>query len=251
MAMDYRASLVDQLDPMRKKAMPGDPIGVESMGQRSDNTGVAGGMPPPTSFVDSMPVTPPSPFVDSTPAMPATPIATASAPQPATPDYKTRGKYATFNAGADDKYNRPWDQLSERYKMQTVLSHFDPNQGITPEVIAALNAANINGAQFSGSKDKLDARNLSAWENYDGREGIGDIIEGFNDPNRAQKSWGAWGPEGPPAAAQGGTNMAGSLANPLLQGDSMGSINAALGKLAQPTDLIQRLIAQLQGGGNG
>jgi hypothetical protein len=124
----------------------------------------------------------------------AAPVATE--PTAAAPvDYTKRGKFGTFNAGAADKYDKPWEQLSERYKMQTVLSNFDPNAGITPEVIAALNAANINGATFSGSGDKLDARGLQNWENYDGHEGIGDIIERFKDPNNKNKTWGAWAPE--------------------------------------------------------
>lgn len=162
---------------------------------------------------------------------------------PAAPDYTKRGQFATFNMGADDKYNRPWDQLSERYKMQTVLSNFDPNAGITPEVIAALNAANINGATFSGSKDKLDARGLKNWEHYDGREGIGDIIQGFNDPNRTNKSWGAWAPEDGGAPGGGGMAAGGGL-DPRLMGDPMAGIQEALGKLGSSENL-QALLRQL------
>lgn len=124
---------------------------------------------------------------------PMSPEGQGAAPQP---NYTQRGQYGTFNA-TSDKYNRPWDQMSERYKMQTVLSNFDPNKGITPEVLAALNGANINGAKFAGHGDKLDASNLQAWEGYDGRQGIGDVIQGFNDPAMADKhTWGAWQPEG-------------------------------------------------------
>jgi hypothetical protein len=170
------------------------------------------------------------------------PSAPAALP-PATPDYTKLGKYTTFNAGAADKYNKPWDQLSERYKMQTILSNFDPSGGITPDVINALNTAGggINGATFSGSKDKLDARGLQKWENYDGREGIGDIIQGFNDPNNKNKSWGAWQPEGP---AQGG------LLGPQMP--SMGIFdnpNVGAGDLPQTSadsaSLLQQILAQL------
>lgn len=150
----------------------------------------AGGDPISDAIRGSLPPGPTVPGGDPN-AGEAPPMADA----PTLPDYTKRGKFGTFNMGADDKYNRPWDQLSERYKMQTVLSNFDPNAGITPEVIDALNKANINGATFSGSGDKLDARNLSAWENYDGHEGIGDIIQGFKDPNNKNKTWGAWLPE--------------------------------------------------------
>lgn len=205
----------------------------------------------------------PAPSLPGTNGVPATPDPAPSLgmngpdagglPGPA--DYTKRGKFATFNAGADDKYNRPWDQLSERYKMQTILSNFDPNQGITPEVIAALNKANINGATFSGGKDKLDARGLQNWENYDGREGIGDIIKGLNDPNMAGKhEWGAWQPEGDapqraemPAGGGGRPSFGGSTINSSLQGNAQDDIQAALAQLQGRSPNIQELIKQLGG----
>jgi hypothetical protein len=118
------------------------------------------------------------------------------------------GAWSTDAANPSEKFARPWDERSERYKMLSVLSHFDPTKGLnfkneqlgmTP--IEALNQASINGAQFSAAgDDKLDARNLSAWRNYDGTEGIGDIIKGFKT---GKGTWGGWGPEskGAPAAA--------------------------------------------------
>lgn len=176
------------------------------------------------------------PFVDVPPGPAGSPVSAAT-------DYTKRGKFATFNAGADDKYNRPWDQLSERYKMQTVLSNFDPNAGITPDVLAALNGANIKGAKFSGSGDKLDAQNLQQWENFDGRQGVGDMLKGFNDPAMAGKhEWGAWQPEDsgggqPQGAPSGGLpNFGGAQLDSALGGD--------------PLAKIQELIAQLSAGGN-
>lgn len=180
----------------------------------------------------------------------APPVAAPAAP--AAPDYTKRGQFATFNAGADDKYNRPWDQLSERYKMQTVLSNFDPNAGITPDVINALNSANINGARFSGSGDKLNATGLSAWENYDGREGIGDIIQGFKDPNNKHKAWGAWQPEG--GSAGGGvaptTRMPMGGVSPLLAGNPLTNSQDALKNIGgfSESNMLQQLIQALGGG---
>lgn len=191
------------------------------------------------------------PLVDAAPGPSAPPIGAA----PAAPDYTKRGTFGTFNANSD-KYSRPWDQMSERYKMQTVLSNFDPSKGVTPEVLDALNKANINGATFSGGRDKLSANNLKAWEGYDGREGVGDVIQGFNDPNNTNKSWGAWQPDEAGPAAGGGAPAQGghsggplSQADPLLSGDPMAKIQAALAQLSGPRSNAQELLQQLMGGG--
>lgn len=181
--------------------------------------------------------------------MPSADAGPAAGPA-AAPDYTKRGKFATFNAGADDKYNRPWDQLSERYKMQTILSNFDPSQGITPDVLKALNTTGggINGATFAGGADKLDAQNLQKWEGFDGRQGIGDIIKGFNDPAMAGKhTWGAWQPDeaGPAAGPAGG--VLGMTGQPQIGAiDQLGDL--AGGGILQK---IQQALAQYMKGNDG
>lgn len=149
--------------------------------------------------------------------------AQAAAPATKIPDWNQLGQYkgqmGAWSQGdqLSDKFAVPYDQRSERYKMLSKLSYFDPTKGLnfrneelgmTP--IEALNLdGGINGATFSAAgDDKLDARGLSRWENYDGREGIGDIITGFKT---GKGTWGAWGPEagGAPAGMQpgGGSQM--------------------------------------------
>lgn len=168
-------------------------------------------------------------------------------------DYKQLGKYADQMGvfSGNDKLNVPWDQRSERYKMLTVQSNFDPNAGITPEMIAALNAADINGAKFSGDRDKLSATGLNNWENYDGREGVGDIIQGFNDPSRKGKlTWGAWAPEGGGAPAPQGAGHANAMAS-LLGGFGMPSYDGETGKGgslgSNYSDLVMKYLAQQLG----
>lgn len=175
-------------------------------GGNGDNWGVmndfpsasGSGGPIPTSMpADGMrptnvpPLNPPggtvAPIVD-----PAAPVVDPAAPPPV--DYTKLGQFGSRLAagrGVSEKIQRPWDKQSERYKMLTVLSHFDPNNGLTPEVIAALNAANIHGAKFSGSKDKLTVENAGNWKRF-GVGGTGDIIGGFNNPNKKVKEWAAW-----------------------------------------------------------
>lgn len=157
---------------------------------------------------------------------------------PVAEDYKALGKYADRLgawSGNTDKLGRGWDDKSERYKMLTVMSHFDPNAGITPEMIAALNGADIHGAKFSGDRDKLTVDNAGGWARF-GKGGTGDVIERFNDPNNTNKQWGAWQVDDAPAtgAPQGGglpmPNL-GSIA-PVLGGD-MGTYNTLQDRLRQ------------------
>jgi hypothetical protein len=246
--LQNRKALLGVLGQDEGQEAPDMAGGLDLSGPMAGNTGIAGGM-------DAKAFTyPQGPGPDV-----GAPTASPAVTTPEAPDYTKRGKFSTFNA-TSDKYDRPWDQKSERYKMQTVLSNFDPNQGITPDVIAALNAANINGATFSGSKDKLDARGLKSWENYDGQEGIGDIIEQFNNPAMAGKhTWGAWLPEGGDAGggqAMGGgaPSMAGigptPLGGQLTSGDPLAQIQAALAQYSNSPN-IQALLAQLGAGQHG
>lgn len=92
---------------------------------------------------------------------------------------------------SNEKFQRPWDEMSERYKMLTILSNFDPSKGVTPEVVDALNKANIKGAKFSGEGDKLSATGLEQWNDYDGAEGLGDVITGFKT---GKGTWSPWSP---------------------------------------------------------
>lgn len=132
------------------------------------------------------------------------PFVSQPEPTDATPavDYTQMGQYANrMGAYNADKFNVPWDQRSEKYQIGTVLSHFDPDKGLTPEVIAALNAANIHGAKFSGSGDKLNVNNVTGYDRF-GNGGTADIIGSFKDPN-ATHNWGAWFVDDNPAGAGG------------------------------------------------
>ena len=198
---------------------------------------------------EDAPNTSPAPALDPVLASP-----TGPADAPKAEDYTKLGQFAnrmgnwsTDAANPSEKFAVPWDQRSDRYKTLTVQSHFDPNQGVTPEMIAALNAAHINGATYSGGKDKLGAHGLQNWENYDGREGLGDVIQGFNDPNNTNKQWNAWSPENAgPASGNGGSAMGGLP--PELGGDPMAAIQAALAKYQGKSPNIEALLAQLGGG---
>lgn len=163
----------------------------------------------------------------------------------ATPDYTKLGQFAgKMSAWSQDpnniqneKFKSPWDKMSERYKMMTVLSNFDPRKGITPDVINALNEAKINGARFSGEGDRLNATGLQNWENFNGQEGIGDIIKGFKTGNG---EWVPWSPEG-------GGGEAGQSPMPHGPAADFGAnlINPALGS----GDFFQKLIEQAKQAG--
>lgn len=233
MARTYQTALVDELDPRRRGTMAED---ADRVGPRIDNTGIAGGQ---AQTIDQPILS--GPLVDAAP--PATSSSTA------TPDYKKLGKYAgqmsAWSTSADnpsEKFARPWDQQSERYKLLTVLSNFDPTQGITPDVINALNAADIKGARFSGSGDKLNAMNLQGWKDFD-KEGIGDVIQGFKT---GKGQWVPWSPENT-GGGGGAAPVHAGLISPLLTGSAGGNIQSALSRFGESPDLIQQLIARLQG----
>jgi hypothetical protein len=136
--------------------------------------------------------------------------------------------------------------------MGRVLSEHDSRQGITPEVLAGLNG--LGFGNFSGQGDKLSLAGLTdkgRQANLRGDYKDADFNVGFKSGN------GKWGYADPVAEAQemaaggqGGPGMfAGSSISPILQGDAQGNIQNALGKLSAPSDLLQQLLAQLQGGG--
>ena len=80
-----------------------------------------------------------------------------------------------------------------------------------------------------------------------------DVVGGFGaDGSNAQGwRWGAGDEQGGAPAGPGGPGggmFGGSSISPVLQGDAQGNIQSALGKLGAPSDLLQQLLAQLQGG---
>lgn len=179
---------------------------------------------------------------------------------PAAPDYKSLGKYASGGyTAANEKFNRPWEDRSERYKMMTVLSNFDPKQGITPEVLAALNGAGISGAKFSGSGDKLNIENLGGDPRL-GTGGTADVIKGLKGQN-ADTAWAPWQVDEPGGGAAtlptagmqtgpGGSALAGLPLDSLLtSGDPFSAIQNALGSMVggertNAQALLQKLMGQ-------
>jgi hypothetical protein len=117
---------------------------------------------------------------------------------------KFRGSMKGFN---DDKFGNE-EHTTPKYQIARTLQNFDPAQGVTPELLAALNALGIG--TFSGQKDKVHVSG-AVDPRFEGYTTI-DLVEGFNNPN-GTKSWqyGAINPNAPaeqasaaPAAAAGG-----------------------------------------------
>lgn len=184
----------------------------------------------------------------------AAPMETAAPVAPAGPDYRKPGQY-TSTAYDPTKMQRPWDEMSEKYRIGTVLSNFDPSRGLTPEVIDALNKADIFGAKFSGAGDKLTVDNAGGHARF-GKGGTADVNIGFKT---GKGTWGAWtDPElEAQAAAQGGmgggmnSSLAGAQSNlnGLLRSDFQSAIQAALAKMTNGgAPNLQALLQQLGGG---
>jgi hypothetical protein len=227
--MDYQSALIDQLDPTKKKAV--QPGGME-LGAMGGVAGIAPG--------EMSPNTGPAPAIDPPLALPVGP---ADAPKPAGDFGRTMG----YNP---DKFNDP-NKHDFKYDTARVLSRFDPRQGFTPDVINALNGE-LGGTygNFAGGGDKLS---------LSGAKGAKDAADFANQDwiyahkaNNDATKWNFGGGGAPDPAAGGGQAgpgmFAGSSLSPIMQGDAQGNIQDALGKLNAPSDLLQQLLAQLQGG---
>lgn len=144
---------------------------------------------------------------------------------------------------------------SPKYQIGQVASRYDPKMGITPEMLAELNALGLG--TFTGSRDKLYVSG-NVDPRFEGYTTI-DMVRGFNGPGGGQAwQYGAENPNAPaqqaaaPQAAGGG--MGGGFAsasggvNGLLGGNPYQGITDALGKLTQGGQVnIEALIRQLQG----
>lgn len=106
-----------------------------------------------------------------------------------------------------EKFNGDHD--SPKYQVLRTLSHFDPSQGATPEVIAALNQLGLG--TFSGAKDKIRVGG-QVDPRFEGFTEM-DLIQGFNDPNNKTKTWG-YGASNPNAPQQAAAPAPGMMGGP-------------------------------------
>jgi hypothetical protein len=158
--------------------------------------------------------------------MPVTPPPAAPAPS-----YAMRG----FE---QSKLAAPAGEQSEKYKIGNIMRQFDPKAGVTPEMLAALNALDI--AKFSGSGDQLTVENTKNDPRF-GRGGTADVVYGLKGQN-ADTAWQPWFVD-----EGGGTPNLGRVTMPDGQ-SSFGSISSLV-----PTDndfykKLQDQMAEILGG---
>lgn len=114
------------------------------------------------------------------------------APTPAPgPNYQTLGSFANRLRGYDmSKFQRPYDQWSEKYKVGAVQSWFDPSQGVNQGFLDALRGLNL--ADYSGSGDSLTAMNGRNGARY-GAGGASDVIQNYaGGQGGANAMWAPW-----------------------------------------------------------
>lgn len=217
----------DPLDPKRKlfDALAGP-------GATAKAPGIAAG--------DANPNAGPAPVLDQpipSPAGPAAPVQDFS-------------RLVGYDQG---KFNDP-NKQSAKYQIGRTLSGFDSTKGLTPEAIAALNG--LGFGSYTGQGDKLSLSGLTDKGRQAGLVGDfkdADFNVGFKSGN------GKWGYADPAeearvAAEGGGASPAGggggmslTSLDPLLSGDPMAKIQAALSKLQGPRDNAEALMAALGG----
>ncbi len=248
MASTYQSALIDQLDPtLQKKPMTqDDPM----TGGTIDNTGFNGGSVP-------IPMTPkvegPSAASNggfagpdqstSTPAPIAAPGGGLGNP---TIDAFNAAKGKGFMVGFDPgKLNSDYSntKYSPAAKFTAQASQMMPIQrGNLQDFVGLAQSQGFKDAKLVGD-DKVD---------FGDGNGPIDIIRADGQPvfqnTTGNGQWEAqYGHGGGGASSDGGGDA--GHANPIIQGSPTASIDQALSSYGQPSNLIQQLIAQLQGGG--
>lgn len=190
------------------------------------------------------------------PAAPAAPAAPASvAPVSAAPSGGDFSRLQGYDAG---KFNDPNKQTA-KYQMGRTLAGFDPSKGLTPEVLAALNA--LGFGTFSGQGDKLSLSGLTEAGRKAGLVGDykdADFNVGFKTGN------GKWGYQDPAYEAMyptetasagsgsggglGGDPFGGVALDDALNGDPLAAIRAAIAKFSGSRPNAAALMSQLGGG---
>jgi hypothetical protein len=220
--------LMQNDNELRKKSLV-DELGGPNPDILAGNTGVSGGL-------GALGGTP-------EPAAPApAPVAPAAGPSAPVADY---GRLMGYDAG---KLGDP-NKHDFKYDTGRTLSQFDPRQGITPDVLAALNK--LDYGTFSGSGDKLSlsgAKNAKDAADFANQDWIG-AYKAQNDATKWNFGGGGAAPAPAPAPSGGGGLFGGSTISPMLQGNAQDGINQALsniGGLANSSRL-QELIKALGG----
>lgn len=176
----------------------------------------------------------------TTPIETAPPVTTPTEPAaPSAPvqSYNMRG----FDAGKMADPNKQ----SEKYKIGRIMQKYDPRGGVTPEMIAELNALGI--AEFSGQGDKLTVNNTKNDPRF-GRGGTADVVYGHKGQNE-DTAWQPWFiDEGAAAGAPAGAAMGGGFG---MGGGGMSTLDRIRGLMPTDLDFFNRLQGQAVGAVGG
>lgn len=121
------------------------------------------------------------------------------APAPAAPKPAGPGAFASQMSGFDTAKFSDLSHNTPKYQLARAMSNFDPRQGITPEVLAALNGLGL------GTFEGLDEDEVRLRDGHADFGGISefDLIEGFDGGNGKWAYQGLNGPAAQPQPQQG------------------------------------------------
>jgi hypothetical protein len=176
----------------------------------------------------------------------------------APPAPTTKGTVGAYKLEGYDPQKLASGHNSPKYQIGRTISQFDPRQGITPEVIAALNALGLGTFEGSGQNLRVGA---DASPEFEGYTGWGDMIRGYQGGAGENAAWqyGINNSMDPPAGGGGiGSGLGGMNAqqamgggvglNALLSGDAFTRIQEALSKInGQGQVNLDALLANFQG----
>jgi hypothetical protein len=282
--MAYLDALMDQMDPKAKGPMPapggapprdmrmstaqnvtyadgtpsgfktsvGPPLGLDSAFHAMEEDGKGGGR-----YINALPgggASPSPKMRDTLPTMGGVSAGGIQAPvDPLTPiEAPTRAQTYAMRGFDMGKMADP-NKQSEKYQIGRVMQQFDPKGGVTPEMLAALNALGI--AEFSGQGDKLTVNNTKNDPRF-GKGGTADVVFGLKGQN-ADTAWQPWwiddgGGEAPQGGGMGQSPMAAMQGIPGLASVLDGSgadqqIAQGVQQYSEPSKYLQALLAQLGG----
>lgn len=241
---NYLSALMDQLDPNKPKTQDGDAIPMDP-----STVPIGNDMPQAPQVV-------PTKIEDTATGASAPVGAAAAATAPTWAKGANAGKPVTLLGFDSAKLSDP-NYSSEKYSPSAKAFGQSIGQDVgwtrgsdNANAINYLKANGFGNAKMVGD-DKVDFGDGRGPEDIFGSDGSLRFQNTYDNPQWEAANAGA------AAAHKSGADMGGGGApmvgsghgNPMVQGDALGNVNAALAQLGQPSNMLQQLIAQLSGGG--
>lgn len=145
-------------------------------------------------------------------------------PVPTSPNYNMLGPYAGTLRGYDlNKFQQPFENWDEKYRIGAVQSWFDPRKGVNDDFLGAIRSLGLAGGVSGGGGNLTFSDPRNGPRVRMGTGGTGDVVFGYDGQN-ADTAWQPWFVE------DGATGS-----DPASSADPLAALLALLGKSSAPT----------------